>query len=184
VAMQSTGVYWIPCLTFGSRRVGSLLVNPRQTRNLPGRKSDVQECQWLLKLHTHGLLQTRFTRLRRYGACALYGGSGPIMCVLQALHPTHAKGSDPDESSVSNVISDVAGLTGMAIIRAIVKGERDPHRLAALSHPRIEASRDQIAASLHGNWREDLAFVPSKSWPCMTPTSYVSENVTANWKRN
>ena len=74
---------------------------------------------------------------------------------------------------LSNVISDVVSLTGMAIIRAIAKGERDPHQLAGVSHPRIAASREQIAASLHGNWREDLALCFGKSWPCMTPTNYV-----------
>jgi transposase len=161
VAMQSTGVYWIPLFDIlEAAGLQVYLVNPRQTRNLPGRKSDVQECQWLLKLHAHGLLQNSFhpaaevrclRTLWRQRADHVRAAGRSIQRMQKALTQMNLQ--------LSNVISDVAGLTGMAILRAIAKGERDPQRLAALSHPRIEASRDQIAASLHGNWRDDLVFV-------------------------
>jgi transposase len=161
VAMQSTGVYWIPLFDIlEAEGFEVYLVNPRQTRNLPGRKSDVQECQWLLKLHTHGLLQNSFHP------------AGEVRCLrtLWRQRTDHVRAAGRCVQRIQksltqmnlqlhNVISNVAGLTGIAIIRAIVAGQRDPDQLAALSHPRIEASREQIAASLHGNWREDLLFV-------------------------
>jgi len=161
VAMQSTGVYWIPLFDIlEAEGLEVYLVNPRQTRNLPGRKSDVQECQWLLKLHSHGLLQNSFhpdeevrslrTLWRQRGDHVRAAGRA-IQRMQKALTQMNVQ--------LSNVISDVAGLTGMAIIRAIAKGERDPHKLAALRHPRIEASRQQIAASLRGNWRPELLFL-------------------------
>jgi transposase len=160
VAMQSTGVYWIPLFDIlEAEGFEVYLVNPRQTRNLPGRKSDVQECQWLLKLHTHGLLQNSFHP------------AGEVRCLrtLWRQRTDHVRAAgrcvQRIQKSLTQMnlqlhnVSNIAGLTGMAIIRAIVAGQRDPEQLAALSHPRIEASREQIAASLHGNWREDLLFV-------------------------
>ena len=161
VAMQSTGVYWIPIYEIlEDRGFEVYLVNARHTRNLPGRKSDVQESQWLLKLHTHGLLNNSFqppseirvlrTYWRQRGE-HVHGAATCVQRMQKALTQMNVQ--------LANVISDVSGLTGQAIIRAMVAGERDPRKLAELSDPRIQASREEVAKSLEGNWRPELLFV-------------------------
>ncbi len=152
VALQSTGVYWIPLYDILEERGFEVyLVNARHTKNLPGRKSDVQESQWLLKLHTYGLLNNSFQPLskirilRTYWRQRLQHVTGAATCVQRMQK--------------ANVISDLSGVTGQLIVRAIVGGERDPWKLAELSHPRIQASRGEIAKSLEGNWRQELIFV-------------------------
>jgi transposase len=161
VAMQSTGVYWIPLYEILDERGFEVyLVNARHTKNLPGRKSDVQESQWLLKLHTYGLLNNSFQPsaeirvLRTYWrqrAEHVHGAATCIQRMQKALTQMNVQ--------LANVISDVSGLTGQTIVRSIVAGERDPRKLAELSDPRIRASREEIAKSLEGNWRPELLFV-------------------------
>src|SRR6516165_6209390 len=161
VVMQSTGVYWIPIYEILEERGFQVyLVNARHTKNLPGRKSDVQESQWLLKLHTHGLLNNSFqppseirvlrTYWRQRGE-HVHGAATCVQRMQKALTQMNVQ--------LANVISDVSGLTGQAIIRAMVAGERDPRKLAELSDPRIQASREEVARSLEGNWRPELLFV-------------------------
>jgi len=161
VAMQSTGVYWIPIYEIlEDRGFEVYLVNARHTRNLPGRKSDVQESQWLLKLHTHGLLNNSFqppseirvlrTYWRQRGE-HVHGAARCVQRMQKALTQMNVQ--------LANVISDVSGQTGQAIIRTMVAGERDPRKLAELSDPRIQASREEVAKSLEGNWRPELLFV-------------------------
>jgi transposase len=136
------------------------LVNARHTKNLPGRKSDVQESQWLLKLHTYGLLNNSFQpaskirALRTYWRQRAQHVSGAATCIQRMQ-----KALTQMNIQLANVISDLSGVTGQMIVRAIVGGERDPRKLAELSHPRIQASRGQIAESLEGNWRQELIFV-------------------------
>ena len=161
VAMQSTGVYWIPLYEILEERGFEVhLVNARHTKNLPGRKSDVQECQWLLKLHTYGLLNNSFQPvseirvLRTYWRQRAEHVRGAATCIQRMQ-----KALTQMNVQLANVISDISGLTGQAIVRAIIAGERDPRKLAALSHPRIQASHDEIAKSLEGNWRPELVFV-------------------------
>jgi len=159
--MQSTGVYWIPLYEILEERGFEVyLVNARHTKNLPGRKSDVQESQWLLKLHTYGLLSNSFhppaeirvlrTYWRQRGE-HVAGGATCILRMQKALTQMNVQ--------LANVISDISGLTGQTIIRTIVAGERDPLTLAALSDPRVHASQEEIAKSLEGNWRPELLFV-------------------------
>jgi transposase len=161
VAMQSTGVYWIPLYEIlEGRGLEVYLVNARHTKNLPGRKSDVQESQWLLKLHTHGLLNNSFqppaeirvvrTYWRQRGE-HVHGASTCVQRMQKVLTQMNVQ--------LANVISDLSGLTGQAIVRAILAGERDPRKLAELSHPQIRASREEIVKSLEGNWRPELLFV-------------------------
>jgi transposase len=161
IAMQSTGVYWIPLYEILEERGFEVyLVNARHTKNLPGRKSDVQESQWLLKLHTYGLLNNSFqptaeirvarTYWRQRGK-HVHGASTCIQRMQKVLTQMNVQ--------LANVISDLSGLTGQTIVRAILGGERDTHKLAALSHPQIRASREEIAKSLEGNWRPELLFV-------------------------
>ena len=161
VAMQSTGVYWIPLYEILEERgLEVYLVNARHTKNLPGRKSDVQESQWLLKLHTYGLLSNSFQPsseirvLRTYWRQRGEHVAGAATCVLRMQ-----KALTQMNIQLANVISDISGLTGQTIIRAVVAGERDPRKLAALSDPRVHASEEEIAKSLEGNWRPELLFV-------------------------
>jgi len=161
VAMQSTGVYWIPLYEILEERGFEVyLVNARHTRNLPGRKSDVQESQWLLKLHTYGLLNNSFQPPAEIRALRTYwrqrgehvaGAATCIQRIQKALTQMNLQ--------LANVISDISGLTGQAIVRAIVAGERDPRKLAEFRDPRIQASEEEIAKSLEGNWRPELLFV-------------------------
>jgi transposase len=161
VAMQSTGVYWIPIYEILEERgIQVYLVNARHTKNLPGRKSDVQESQWLLKLHTYGLLNNSFQPpseirvLRTYWRQRGEHVRGAATCVQRMQ-----KALTQMNVQLANVISDVSGLTGQTIIRSIVAGEHDPRKLAELSDPRIHASREEVAKSLEGNWRPELLFV-------------------------
>jgi len=161
IAMQSTGVYWIPLYEIlDARGFEVFLVNARHTKNLPGRKSDVQESQWLLKLHTYGLLRNSFhppAEIRvvrtywRQRADHVHAISTCIQRMQKALTQMNIQ--------LANVISDLSGWTGQRIVRAILAGERDPDTLAALSHPGIHATRDTIAKSLEGTWQRDLLFV-------------------------
>src|SRR2546422_9055511 len=141
VAMQSTGVYWIPLYEILEERgLEVYLVNARHTKNLPGRKSDVQESQWLLKLHTYGLLNNSFQPpseirvLRTYWRQRGEHVPGAATCIQHMQ-----KALTQMNVQLANVISDVSGLR-QAIIRSIVAGEHDPRKLAALSDPRIHAS--------------------------------------------
>jgi transposase len=161
VAMRSTGVYWIPLYNILEERGFEVyLVNAQHTKNLPGRKSDVQESQWLLKLHTYGLLNNSFQPpskiriLRTYWRQRLQHVTGAATCVQRMQ-----KALTQMNIQLANVISDLSGVTGQLIVRAIVAGERDPRKLAELSHPRIQASRTEIAKSLEGTWRPELIFV-------------------------
>ena len=161
VVMQSTGVYWIPLYEILEKRGFEVcLVNARHTKNLPGRKSDVQESQWLLKLHTYGLLNNSFQPPTEIRVARAYwrqreehvrGASTCIQRMQKVLTQMNVQ--------LANVISDLSGMTGQRIVRAIVSGERDPKKLADLSNYRIRASREEIAKSLEGNWRPELLFV-------------------------
>lgn len=161
VALQSTGVYWIPLYDILEERGFEVyLVNARHTKNLPGRKSDVQESQWLLKLHTHGLLSNSFQPtseirvLRTYWRQRAEHVRGMGMCIQRMQ-----KALTQMNLQLANVISDLSGVTGQKIVRAIMTGVRDPRELAELSDPRIHASKEEIAKSLEGNWRPELLFV-------------------------
>lgn len=160
VAMQSTGVYWIALYDIlVAHGIEVFLVNAKTTRNLPGRKTDVQECQWLMKLHTYGLLSNSFRpasdilNVRTYWrlrAEHVQEASTAIQRIQKVLTEMNVQ--------LANVISDISGVSGMTIIRAILEGERDPHQLTRLCNARIQASREQVARSLEGNWRSDLLF--------------------------
>jgi transposase len=160
VVMQSTGVYWIAVYdVLEEAGFQVCLANARETKNLPGRKTDVQESQWLLKLHTYGLLRNSFRppeeirlvrTIWRLRSRHVREGARAIQHMQKALTTMNVQ--------LANAISDVSGETGLAIIRAVVKGERDPYQLAKLRNYRIQASEQEIARSLEGNWREDVLF--------------------------
>jgi transposase len=161
VAMQSTGVYWIPLYdVLEERGIRVFLVNAQDTRNLPGRKSDIQECQWLLKLHVYGLLKNSFRPpeeicvMRTFWRQRQQQVAEAARCIQRMQ-----KALTQMNLQLANVISDISGWTGQAIISAILAGERRPEELAKLRDPRIKASAEVVALSLEGNWREDLLFV-------------------------
>jgi len=162
VVMQSTGVYWIPVYdVLEQSGLEVWLVNAQHTRNLPGRKSDVQESQWLLKLHTYGLLRKSFrpnAEIRATRACwrerAEYveQAGSCVQRMQKALTEMNVQ--------LATVLSDLSGVTGLKIIRAIVEGERDGHKLAEFRDPNVKASREAIARSLEGTWLpEQLAIL-------------------------
>ena len=165
VVMQATGVYWIALFQIlESYGFQVNVVNARHTKTLPGRKTDVLECQWLQKLHTFGLLNNSFRPTEEIQMLRTYlrqrenlvaAGSTCIQHMQKTLTQMNVQ--------LANVISDISGVTGMAILRAIVAGERDPDRLSTLKHGRVRASREEIARSLEGNWREELLFVLEQS---------------------
>src|SRR5437667_1300681 len=161
VAMQSTGVYWVAVYDILEQAgLEVYLVNARDTKNLPGRKSDVQESQWLMKLHTYGLLRNSFRPPQEIRTMRTYwrqrndlvqSAGRHILRIQKALMQMNIQ--------LTNVLSDVSGMTGQAIIQAILTGERDPRKLAAFRDKRVKASEEEIARSLEGNWQEDLLFM-------------------------
>ena len=160
VVMQSTGVYGMGAQEELERAgLEVFVVNARDTKNLPGRKSDVQECQWLRKLHTYGLLRNSFRppeqirQLRNVWRMRERPVQDAGRCLQQidkALTKMNVR--------LSSVLSDIAGVTGMHIIRAIVAGERDPRKLAEFREPGVTASKEEIACHLEGRWQEDVLF--------------------------
>jgi transposase len=160
-AMQSTGVYWIAVYDILEQAgLEVYLVNARDTKNLPGRKSDVQESQWLMKLHTYGLLRNSFRPSQEIRTIRTYWRQRNDLVRAAARHIQRMqKALTQMNLQLANVLSDVSGMTGQAIIKAILAGERDPHKLAEFRDPRVKASEEQIAQSLEGNWQPDLLFV-------------------------
>ena len=160
IAMESTGVYWYHLYTvlldYGFE---VYLVNAYHVKNVPGRKSDVSDARWLQQLHTFGLLRGCFqpdnlTRsLRNYvrqRKHLITQMSREVQRMQKALEQMNIK--------LNNVIRDLMGKTGMAIINRILDGERDPQVLAQYKDPRIKASKEKLVKSLEGNWREEQLF--------------------------
>jgi transposase len=161
VAMQSTGLYWMPVFeVLQQRGMEVYLVNARHTKNLPGRKSDIAECQWLLKLHTFGLLNNSFQPSDAVrGMRTLWRHRGGLVAQASSAIQRMQKALIEMNIQLSNVLSDLSGVSGIAILQAILAGERTPRKLAALADPQVKASKAVIAKSLQGNWRPELLFV-------------------------
>ena len=160
VAMESTGVYWVALYELlDSLGFEVILVNARHVKNVSGRKSDVLDCQWLQQLHSFGLLAGAFRpadavcelrAITRQRAMLLRNQARSVQHMQKALTQMNIQ--------LANVISDVAGVTGLAIMREIVGGERDAQVLAAYRDRRIKADEAEIAKSLQGNWRAEHLF--------------------------
>lgn len=161
VAMESTGVYWIPVFQIlESNGLEVKLVNAHHLKTVPGRKSDVLDCQWLQKLHTYGLLAGSFRPDNQVCVLRSYVRQRERLIQGAALHIQRLQHALIQMNlQLHKVISDISGMTGMAIIRAIVAGERNPHTLAALKDHRIRSSEQEIAKALTGNYRCELLFV-------------------------
>jgi len=165
VAMQATGVYWIALYQILEEHGLQVnVVNAHHTKTLPGRKTDVLECQWLQKLHTFGLLNNSFQPAEEIRVLRTYMRQSEKLVAAASTCIQHIQKALTEMNvQLANVISDISGLTGMAILRAIVSGERNPQALAGLKNERIQASREEIAQSLEGNWRQELLFVLEQS---------------------
>ena len=160
VAMESTGVYWIPLFgVLEERGFQVLLVDPRRIKNVPGRKSDVLDCQWLQQLHTYGLLSGAFRPEDEIRRLRSYLRQRAMLVEHAAQHVQHMqKALTQMNVKLQHVISDITGKTGMDIIEAIVRGERNPRRLARLRDRRTKADERTIAKSLQGHWRKEHLF--------------------------
>lgn len=160
IAMESTGVYWIPVFQIlDAYGFEVILVNARHVKNVPGRKTDVKDCQWLQHLHSVGLLRGSFRpdqdvcvvrSLLRHRDNLVKAASSHVQHMQKALTQMNLQ--------IHNVISDIMGVTGMAIMDAILAGERNPEILADLKNWRIQASRETLIKSLTGDYRSEHLF--------------------------
>jgi len=160
VAMESTGVYWIPVYEIlEARGFHVYLVNARHLKNVPGRKSDVKDCQWIQQLHSFGLLSASFRPAADMCALRAYLRHRTELIQHRAAHIQHMqKALQQMNVQLTLVLSDITGTTGMSIIRAILAGEHDPHRLATLRDRRCAKSPAEIAKALTGNYRPEHLF--------------------------
>jgi transposase len=168
VAMESTGVYWIPVYEIlEARGLAVLLVDARHVKNVPGRKTDVLDCQWIQQLHTYGLLRGAFRPPEEMVALRSYlrqregliaSASDCIRHMQKALRQMNLL--------LENVVSDITGVTGLAIIRAILAGERDSKQLAKLRDKRCRSDERTIAGSLEGHYREEHLFALQQAVEC------------------
>jgi transposase len=161
VAMESTGVYWIPLFQIlETSGLEVRLVNARLVKTVPGRKSDVLDCQWLQKLHSYGLLSGSFRPDDQVCVFRSYIRQRDRLTKSASVHIQRMQKALTEMNvQLHRVVSDITGVTGMAIIRAIVAGERDPQQLAALKDPRAKRSTAEIAAALVGDYRVEHLFV-------------------------
>lgn len=160
VLVQATGVYWIALKDIVEQQgIEVVVANAHHTKNLPGRKSDVQECQWLMKLHTYGLVRGSFQLAEDLqGMRAVWRlrdrhieeAARAVQHMQKALTQMNVQ--------LANVLSDISGKSGQAIIGAILEGERDPGRLAKLCDRHVQASEAEVTESLQGNWRDEMLF--------------------------
>ncbi|MCX5816084.1 MAG: IS110 family transposase [Proteobacteria bacterium] len=160
VAMESTGVYWIPVFeVLESHGLEVKLVNARHVKNVPGRKSDVLDCQWLQQLHTYGLLHGAFRPVDQVCTLRAYVRQRSTLVRSSASHIQRMqKALAQMNLQLHNVVTDITGTTGMRIIKAILDGERNPDALAAMRDPRCKNSSAMIARSLKGNYRPEHLF--------------------------
>lgn len=165
VAMESTGVYWIPLFELlESRGFEVCLVNPSHLKNVPGRKTDVVDCQWAQMLHTFGLLRASFRPQEEICVLRGYHRQREMLVQYRSHHIQHIqKALEQMNIKLHKAVSDITGVTGMAIIRAIVDGERDPLALARHRDGRCKNSIEVIAKSLEGHWRSEHLFALSQA---------------------
>jgi transposase len=165
VAMESTGVYWIPLFEELERQgFECLLISSRSLRRVAGRKSDITDAQWIQTLHSYGLLESSFrpqaelialrTLLRHRGQL-LEHRSPHILHMQKALLQMNVQ--------LSQAVSDITGVTGLTLIRAILAGERDPQELAGMREPGCKKSAEEIGKALTGTWREEHLFILKQS---------------------
>lgn len=160
VAMEATGVYWIPLYEIlEGKGFEVCLVNARHLKNVSGRKTDVLDCQWIQQLHTYGLLQPSFRPPEQIVAIRSLVRHREMLVQYRSAHIQHMqKALTLMNVRLTNVLSDITGVTGLKIIRAILAGERNPQRLAALREPGCKKSQAEIAKSLEGHYKREHLF--------------------------
>lgn len=178
VAMESTGVYWIPSFEELERQgFECLLISSRSLRRVSGRKSDITDAQWIQTLHTYGLLEGSFRpqgdlvalrTLLRHRSQLVEHRSPHIQHMQKALLQMNVQ--------LSQAVTDITGLTGQKIVRAILAGERDPQTLAAMREPGCKKSEEEIGKALTGTWREEHLFVLKQS---MAMYDFYTEQIRA-----
>lgn len=177
-AMESTSVFWIP--VFDMLECGGIkpvLVDTRQVHMVPGKKSDVKDCQWLQRLHSCGLLHGAFRPPEKFNA---------IRSVVRERANVHAmrvqtiqaiqKAMDQMNIRLHHAVRDITGVTGMKILGAIVAGERDPHMLAKMRDRRCKMSEEEIAEQLTGNWRDEHLFTLQQAYETLV---FLDERIAA-----
>lgn len=160
VAMESTGLYWVPVYErLEEAGLSVILADARQTRHTAGRKSDLLDCEWIAQLHAYGLLRAAFRpadaicrlrTLQRHYQTLVRASARSVLHMQKAL--------DGMNLHVHHALSHLAGVSGLAMIDAILRGERDPHRLAALADRRVKKTQAELVAALTGNYREEEVF--------------------------
>lgn len=164
-AMESTGVYWIPLYEIlEARGIKACVVSARHMKNVPGRRTDWHECQWLQYLHSVGLLRAAFRPEAEVCAVRAVMRHRSDLVQMASQHVQHVhKSLTQMNLQIQHVISDITGMTGLAIVDAILAGERDVVKLAKLRDPRIQASEETVQKSLVGNWRPEHLFTLKQS---------------------
>ncbi len=186
VAMESTGVYWIPLFELlEARGLQVFLIDPRQTKRAPGRpKTDRLDCQWLQRLHAYGLLAAAFRPADQICVLRSYLRHRQMLLTYGAHHIQHMhKALQQMNLKLSQVVSDLTGATGMAILKAIIAGERDPLTLAKLRNPHCQHSEDDIAKALQGTWRAEHLFAFQQAvelYQCPCPRKPVATRKPTN----
>ena len=168
VAMESTSVFWVPVWDIlESGGIEVRLVDTREVRMVPGRKSDIKDCQWLQRLHSCGLLHGCFRPPEKYNAIrsVIRERANVLSTRTQAIQGIQ-KSCDQMNIRIHHAVSDIDGMTGMRMLEAIVKGERDPRKLAKLRDRRCKKTEEQIANELTGNWRDEHLFTRHLQNPC------------------
>ena len=165
VAMESTGVYWIPLYeVLEQHGIRPCLVDAHGMKNVPGRRTDWHECQWLQYLHSVGLLRAAFRPDNDVCAVRSLMRHRNDLVLMANQHIQHMqKALTQMNVQIHHVIDDITGVTGLAIVDAIVAGQRDPWELSKLRNPRIRASEDTVRKSLEGNWRAEHLFTLKQS---------------------
>ncbi|MEI6914556.1 MAG: IS110 family transposase [Armatimonadota bacterium] len=165
VAMESTGVYWIPVYqVLRSRGLDVSLVDARSVKNVPGRKSDVSDCQWLQQLHTFGLLRGCFLPDEEIAPLREYIRHRGSLIESQSREILHLQKSlEQMNLHVHKVFSDITGVSGMNIVRSIVRGERNAKVLAGMRAPGVKASEEEIVKALDGHYQQEHLFVLSQA---------------------
>jgi transposase len=165
IAMESTGVYWVPVYeVLEDAGFKVCLVNSHHVKNVPGRKSDVSDCQWLQYLHSVGLLQASFRPERDICALRALSRHRAGLVEVAAIHVQHMqKALTQMNLQIHHVLSDITGVSGLAVVDAILQGQRDPQQLAGLVQSRVHADRETVMKSLVGNYRAEHLFTLRQS---------------------
>lgn len=160
VVMESTSVYWIPIFELlDARGFTVFVVNARDAKHVPGRKTDVSDAQWLQRLHSHGLLRASFRPKGQIAELRAYVRQRERLLEYAASHIQHMQKALTEMNlQLHHVVADITGTTGLRIIRAILAGERDPEVLARLRHYSCHSSAETIAKALTGSYRTEHLF--------------------------